>query len=73
MKIKRAVVTEAELAVLREIATTGATNREVAERLGVSYQTVKNHLSGAYKGLGVKNITGAFIALGWLRPTGRNS
>ena len=33
----------------------GGTNRQVAEQLGLSEQTVKNHLSVVYDKLGVSN------------------
>jgi DNA-binding CsgD family transcriptional regulator len=54
--------------ILREIASTGDRVEMVASRLDMNYQTAKNHLSNAYTVLGVRNIVGAFIALGWLAP-----
>lgn len=36
-------------------AVRGATNKEVARRLGLSEQTVKNSLSRVYRKLGVRN------------------
>ena len=54
--------------ILSEIATTGDRVEMVASRLDMNYQTAKNHLVTAYAVLGVRNIVGAFIALGWLAP-----
>src|SRR4029077_3483894 len=39
----------------------------VARDLGLSVQTVKNELTGAYKKLGVRTPIAAFRAIGWLR------
>lgn len=41
--------------------------REAARRLGISYQTFKNHLRRAYAKLGAHNSIAAFRKLGWLR------
>jgi len=49
-----------ELAILRLIAT-GAANREIAARLTLSPQTVKNQLSVIYAKLGVSNRAGAVV------------
>jgi two-component system response regulator DesR len=37
------------------LLTTGATNREIAERLHLSPHTIKEHTSGLYRKLGVRN------------------
>ena len=37
------------------LLTSGATNREIAERLGLREQTVKNRLSVIYGKLGLRN------------------
>jgi DNA-binding NarL/FixJ family response regulator len=42
-----------------ELVTKGLSNAEVARRLYLSESTVKQHLRGAYKALGVKNRTEA--------------
>ncbi len=47
-------LTERELEVLRLIAT-GATNREIAQDLGVSEGTVKNHVSSILSRLGLRD------------------
>jgi DNA-binding NarL/FixJ family response regulator len=49
-------LTERELEVLRLIGT-GATNREIADRLVVSERTVKNHVSNILSRLGLQNRT----------------
>jgi two-component system response regulator DesR len=42
-----------------ELMGSGATNREIAERLHLSTHTVKEHTSGVYRKLGVRNRTEA--------------
>jgi two-component system nitrate/nitrite response regulator NarL len=45
--------------------TTGASNREIAARMGLRIQTVKNHLCRIYRKLGVPNrVQLAVFALG---------
>ena len=48
----------------------GLTYGEVAYDLGVSEQTVKNHLGLAYARLGAEHLIEALHILGWLRLPG---
>ena len=61
-------LTPRELEVLTHVAA-GSRNREIADTLGVSEQTVKNHLSSILHKLGVPNRTHAVMYAarqGWL-------
>jgi DNA-binding NarL/FixJ family response regulator len=51
-------LTARELAILRLLAA-GATNDEIAQKLWITRQTVKFHVSNIYRKLGVSNRTGA--------------
>jgi DNA-binding NarL/FixJ family response regulator len=51
-------LTSRELGILRLVAA-GASNSEIAQRLWITRQTVKFHLSNIYRKLGVSNRTGA--------------
>ena len=51
-------LTARELGILRLVAA-GATNREIAQQLWITRQTVKFHLSNIYRKLSVNNRTGA--------------
>lgn len=53
-------LSEREMDVLRLIAT-GATNREIAEKLYISEGTVKNHVSSILSSLGLRDRTQAAI------------
>jgi two-component system, NarL family, response regulator DegU len=62
------VLTPRELEVLAAVAA-GSRNREIADTLGLSEQTVKNHLSAVFHKLGVPNRTRAVMYAGrqgWL-------
>ena len=41
--------------VLMHYVTKGLTNKEIAEKLHISFHTVKSHLSALYKKLNVQN------------------
>lgn len=58
-------LTPRELDILRLCAS--STEKETAESLNISVQTVKNHLSNAYRKLGVNRLSEAYLILGWLR------
>lgn len=58
-----------ELNCLRSAAV-GHTHKEIAADLGISAQTVKNHLWKSYRKLGADNIVEALNRLGWVRVGG---
>lgn len=58
-------LTRRQFECLRQYAMLGGMS-QVAIVLGVSIQTVKNHLSAAYQSLGVHTAIDAFRLLGWL-------
>lgn len=62
------ILTPRELDILIQVAA-GATNRQISEALGLSEQTVKNHLSTSFRKMGVANRTRAVMYAnrqGWL-------
>ncbi len=59
-------LTDRQLDVLR-LRAKGMTNLEVAGRLGVSLQTVKNHQADIHERLKVESLVGAMNALGWVK------
>lgn len=60
------ILTERELEVLRHIAA-GHSNKEIADRLFVSLNTVKTHINNIYGKLGVKRRTQALSRAKQLR------
>lgn len=60
-----AVISRAEYAVIRELAHDGADNAEIADRLGISVDTVKCHFKGVMKATGEPTRTA--LAVGLLR------
>lgn len=58
-------LTPRQRAALEAFARTG-NQRQAAADLGISYQTLKNHLKLAYRALDVGGAIDAFRALGWL-------
>jgi DNA-binding NarL/FixJ family response regulator len=59
---RRTGLSEREIEVL-QIAATGATNREIAERLSLSQHTIARHLANARAKLGAANRTEAAVKL----------
>ena len=59
--VSQATLSARELEVLRLVAA-GADNREIAERLYVSSETVKSHLANVYRKLGVAGRAHAVAA-----------
>lgn len=62
---ERRPLTPREELVLRRRAL-GRTNLEVAEDLGITEQTAKNHAVSAYRKLGALCLVDALRELGWL-------
>lgn len=62
------VLTQQQLKVLRVLAT-GKSNKQIGRELGICEGTVKVHLNGAYRALGVNNRV---AAVGRLRELSRN-
>ncbi len=70
MDARLATLSEREREVL-ELAASGLSNKEIAERLVISLNTVKFHLRTIYTRLGVRNRVQAAQALGQGPPTHR--
>jgi len=60
-ELARPALSGRELAVLRLLAT-GLTNKDVGTRLGIGLPTVKTHIDGVYRKLGVRSRTQAVAA-----------
>ena len=58
--------------ILRALLT-GSTNREIASRLGLREQTVKNQLSAIYGKLGVRNRLQLAVHAGRHRSSGERT
>lgn len=58
--------TATQLKIMEVYLRTGS-QKMVAEELGISPQTVKNHLGSLYTRLGTDNAIGALNILGWVR------
>ncbi len=58
-------MTPRELQVLRLLAA-GLSARQVGRKLGISEQTVSNHVQTTHRELGVHSTVEAFVRLGWL-------
>lgn len=61
-------LTDRELQILREIST-GHTNAQIAEQLGISAQTVKNHVTSILRKMAVNDRTQAVVTAlrrGWI-------
>jgi DNA-binding CsgD family transcriptional regulator len=62
-------LTQRQFDVLSNYAETGL-QKETALQMGLSLQTVKNHLRRSYRKIGATNITEAYRMLGWLNVPG---
>lgn len=61
-------LTPRELDVLVAMAD-GRTGATTARDLGMSVQTLKNHLTSVYDALDASGLVSAYHLLGWLRPS----
>jgi len=52
-------LTDRQAAIIDLLTEPGATQQTVADELGISVQTVKNHLTLAYSRLGVRSLAQA--------------
>jgi DNA-binding NarL/FixJ family response regulator len=58
---RRPEVSKRELSILKHVAT-GQSNKQIAQLLGISAQTVRNHMSRIFHKLGVSNRTEAVMS-----------
>lgn len=65
--VQRMAPSPRELEVLAVYARTGSQEQTAAE-LGLSLQTVKNHVSSVIHATGSTSSIGAMFALGWIVP-----
>ena len=66
-------LTEREKEVLL-ILVDGGSKAHACIALGITEQTMKNHLTAIYRKTGSHNLVGAYRYLGWLRkPTGKKA
>lgn len=57
-----AVLTRAQRAVLGQLTEDGASDLEIADRLGLAEQTVKAHMKAIFKATGCRNRTALVVA-----------
>ena len=60
--MKKGILTDREQEVF-ELLVLNKSTKEIAEFLGISEKTVRNHISNAMQKLGVKGRAGAFVEL----------
>lgn len=60
-ELERTRLTDREVHVLGQVAE-GLTNKQIARRLGLSENTVRNHLSHVFEKLAARNRTAAVMA-----------
>lgn len=56
-------LTRRQFDVVKELACDGATNEEIAERLGLSVDTIKTYMQGVRRATGIKDRTALAVAL----------
>lgn len=64
-------LTARELEVLREFKD-GASVKEVAGRLGITYYTLRSYLTRIYRKLGVNSLIGSYRVKGWIVVDGED-
>lgn len=62
-------LTAREIDVMRCLAQ-GMRTREITNRLGIAYPTLRTHFGNIFRKLGVHNRTQALVALGWVVTPG---